>query len=58
VEINAVLEIVNATGAMNCMLDCGRQQVKETIEQLAYLPSNLYTQAMQQVAEFPLASTY
>jgi octaprenyl-diphosphate synthase len=57
-QINAVLEIVQATGAMNYTLDCARQQVKEAIEQLAHLPDNIYTQAMQQVAEFSLARTY
>src|SRR6187402_3627244 len=57
-QLQAILEIVQATGAMDYTLDCAREQVKQAIEQIAKLPINTFTQAMQQVAEFSLARTY
>jgi octaprenyl-diphosphate synthase len=57
-QLNAVLEIVQATGAMNYTLDAARDQVRQAITQLESLPDNTFTQAMRQVAEFSLARTY
>ena len=57
-QLNAILEIVQATGSMAYTLDAAREQVREAIEQLQHLPDNTYTQAMRQVAEFSLARTY
>jgi len=57
-QLNAILEIVQATGSMAYTLDAAREQVREAIEQLQHLPDNIYTQAMRQVAEFSLARTY
>lgn len=57
-QLNQVLEIVQATGAMDYTLDCAREQVRLAIEQLQHLPDNIYTQAMRQVAEFSLARSY
>lgn len=57
-QLNAILEIVQTTGAMQYTLDCAREQVRLAIEQLQYLPDNIYTQAMRQVAEFSLARTH
>ncbi|HWV14550.1 MAG TPA: polyprenyl synthetase family protein [Cellvibrio sp.] len=57
-QLPAILEIVQATGAMNYTLDCAREQVRLAIAQLEQLPDNIYTQAMRQVAEFSLARSY
>ncbi|RYY74268.1 MAG: octaprenyl diphosphate synthase [Gammaproteobacteria bacterium] len=57
-QLNIILEIVQATGAMTYTLDAAREQVREAIEQLQHFPDNIYTQAMRQVAEFSLARTY
>ena len=57
-QLNSILEIVQATGAMAYTLDAAREQVRAAIEQLQHLPDNIYTQAMRQVAEFSLARTY
>jgi octaprenyl-diphosphate synthase len=57
-QLNAILEIVQATGAMNYTLEAARTHVREAIAQLAPLPNNEFTQAMHQVAEFSLARTY
>ena len=57
-QLSAILEIVQDTGAMNYTLNAAREQVRQAIEQLKFLPDNIYTQAMQQVAEFSLARTY
>jgi octaprenyl-diphosphate synthase len=57
-QLNAILEIVQATGAMAYTLDAAHEQVRDAIEQLQHLPDNIYTQAMRQVAEFALARTY
>ncbi len=57
-QLSAILDIVQATGAMDYTLDAARAQVREAIAQLQSLPDNIYTQAMRQVAEFSLARTY
>jgi octaprenyl-diphosphate synthase len=57
-QLPAILDIVHATGAMHYTLDCARKNVGLAIAQLQYLPDNIYTQAMRQVAEFSLARTY
>ncbi len=57
-QLSAILEIVQATGAMDYTLDAAREQVHQAVAELQLLPSNTYTQAMQQVAEFSLARTY
>jgi octaprenyl-diphosphate synthase len=57
-QLAAILEIVQDTGAMNYTLNAAREQVRQAIEQLRFLPDNIYTHAMQQVAEFSLARTY
>jgi len=57
-QLSAILEIVQATGAMNYTLDAAREQVRQAIAQLEALPDNTFTQAMRQVAEFSLARTY
>jgi octaprenyl-diphosphate synthase len=57
-QLSAILEIVQATGAMDYTLDAAREQVRQAVAELQLLPSNTYTQAMQQVAEFSLARTY
>ncbi|RYZ98522.1 MAG: octaprenyl diphosphate synthase, partial [Moraxellaceae bacterium] len=57
-QLAAILEIVQATGAMDYTLDRARAHVKEAIEQIAKLPVNSYSVAMQQVAEFSLARSY
>lgn len=57
-QLSAILEIVQATGAMDYTLDAAREQVRLAIADLQLLPNNTYTQAMQQVAEFSLARTY
>jgi octaprenyl-diphosphate synthase len=57
-QLKAILEIVQATGAMTYTLDAAREQVRGAIEQLQHLPDNIYTQAMRQVAEFSLARTF
>lgn len=57
-QLQAILDIVQATGAMDYTLDCAREQVKQAIEQIRKLPVNTYTEAMQQVAEFSLARSY
>lgn len=57
-QLSAILEIVQATGAMDYTLDAARTQVREAIAQLEGLPDNTFTQAMRQVAEFSLARTY
>jgi octaprenyl-diphosphate synthase len=57
-QLQAILEIVHATGAMDYTLDAAREQVRQAIAELQTLPDNAYTQAMRQVAEFSLARTY
>lgn len=57
-QLHAILEIVQATGAMNYTLDAAREQVRLAVSELSTLPDNLYTNAMRQVAEFSLARTY
>ena len=57
-QLGAILEIVQATGAMDYTLDAARAQVREAIAELQHLPDNSFTQAMRQVAEFSLARTY
>jgi octaprenyl-diphosphate synthase len=57
-QLQAVLEIVQSTGAMDYTLNCAREQVRLAVEQLASLPVNTYSDAMKQVAEFSLARSY
>lgn len=57
-QLSAILEIVQTTGAMDYTLDAAREQVRQAVAELQLLPTNTYTQAMQQVAEFSLARTY
>ncbi len=57
-QLSAILDIVQATGAMDYTLDAAREQVRHAISELQLLPDNIYTQAMQQVAEFSLARSY
>jgi octaprenyl-diphosphate synthase len=57
-QLDAILKIVQATGAMDYTLEAAREHVRQAIAQLHLLPDNNYTQAMQQVAEFSLARTY
>lgn len=57
-QLNAILEIVKSTGAMDYTFNCAREQVRLAVEQLSGLPVNVYTDAMKQVAEFSLARTY
>lgn len=57
-QLPAILTIVQSTGGMTYTLDCAKQHVQQAIAQLAFLPANTYTKAMQQLAEFSLARTY
>jgi octaprenyl-diphosphate synthase len=57
-QLDSILAIVKATGAMEYTLNCAREQVRQAISQLQSLPANDFTQAMQQVAEFSLARTH
>ncbi len=57
-QIDAILHIVQATGAMTYTLDAARQQVTKAVAQLSALPNNIYTQAMREVAEFALARSF
>lgn len=57
-QLNAILEIVQATGAMTYTLDAAREQVRQAITELNSLPDNTFTQAMRQVAEFSLARSF
>jgi octaprenyl-diphosphate synthase len=56
-QLQPILDIVKATGAMNYTLDCAREQVRQALEQLQYLPKNDYTHAMRQLAEFSVVRT-
>jgi octaprenyl-diphosphate synthase len=57
-QLSAILDIVQATGAMTYTLDAAREQVRQAVDQLRHLPDSIYTQAMRQVAEFSLARSY
>lgn len=57
-QLPAILEIVQATGGMTYTLECAKKEVHEAIAQLAQLPGNRFTQAMQQLAEFSLARSF
>lgn len=57
-QLSAILAIVQTTGAMDYTLDAAREQVRQAIAQLEFLPNNTFTQAMRQVAEFSLARTF
>lgn len=57
-QLNAILEIVKQTGAMDYTLAAARTHVLEAISELKALPDNVFSQAMRQVAEFSLARTY
>ncbi|RYZ81665.1 MAG: octaprenyl diphosphate synthase, partial [Moraxellaceae bacterium] len=57
-QLSAILDIVQTTGAMDYTLDAARDQVRQAIAELESLESNIFTQAMREVAEFSLARTY
>lgn len=57
-QLPAILAIVEATGGMTYTLDCAKHHVQQALAQLAFIPANPYTLAMQQLAEFSLARTY
>lgn len=57
-QLPQVLEIVNATGAMEYTLERARKEVANARAQLSGLPDNRYTQAMAEVADFALARTH
>lgn len=57
-QLDAILAIVQSTGAMDYTLECARAHVRQAVEQLQHLPVNIYSDAMKQVAEFSLARTY
>lgn len=57
-QLPQVLEIVNATGAMEYTLGRAHKQVEHARAQLSGLPDNRYTQAMAEVADFALARTH
>lgn len=49
-----ILQVVEATGAMDYTLDRARKEIAEAHRQLSLLPQNRYTQTMAAVAEFAL----
>ncbi len=57
-QLPQVLEIVNATGAMEYTLGRAHKQVERARAQLSGLPDNRYTQAMAEVADFALARSH
>jgi octaprenyl-diphosphate synthase len=57
-QLQAVLAIVQATGALQYTLACAQKHVNLAIAQLHHLPDNPYTQAMRQVAEFAVIRRY
>ncbi|WP_341938928.1 polyprenyl synthetase family protein [Marinimicrobium sp. C2-29] len=57
-QLPQVLEIVNATGAMEYTLGRAHKQVERARAQLSGLPDSRYTQAMAEVADFALARSH
>jgi octaprenyl-diphosphate synthase len=54
-QLASILDIVKTTGAMDYTLACAHKHVQEALEQLQYLPDNVYTQGMRELAEFSVA---
>lgn len=57
-QLNAILAVVQSTGAMDYTLEAARAHVRDAITALSNLPDNAFTNAMREVAEFSLARTY
>jgi octaprenyl-diphosphate synthase len=53
-----ILEIVQATGGMTYTLDCAKTEVTKALALLDEMPSNNYTQAMRELAEFSIARSF
>ncbi len=51
-QLDAIVDIVKRTGALQYTLDSAKQQADLAIEQLAALPNSIYKTAMHQLAEF------
>src|SRR5690625_226441 len=57
-QLEAIVDIVEQSGAMDYTLDCARQQVETALAQLQQLPNNNYTQAMADLANFALERSH
>lgn len=53
-----ILEIVQATGGMTYTLDCAKTEVTKALALLDEMPSNNYTQAMRELAEFSISRSF
>lgn len=57
-QLAAIVDIVNATGALQYTADSARQQADLAIAQLQHLPDNPFTEAMAQLAEFSVGRNH
>lgn len=57
-QLEAIVGIVEQSGAMDYTLHCARQQVDTALAQLQQLPNNNYTQAMADLATFALERSH
>lgn len=54
----SILEIVETTGGMAYTLACAKNQVTSALALLNNIPSNIYTAAMRELAEFSIARNF
>lgn len=57
-QLEAIVDVVEQTGAMDYTLRCAREQVDTALTQLQQLPNNNYTQAMAELATFALERSH
>lgn len=57
-ELDAILALVQETGAIRYTLDSAKAEVKAALAQTETLPAGAYSKAMIEVAEFALARTF
>lgn len=57
-QLEAIVEIVNTTGALQYTTDSARKQADLAIAQLQHLPDNPFTQAMAQLADFSVGRNH
>ena len=54
----SILEIVETTGGMAYTLACAKNQITSALALLNNIPSNIYTAAMRELAEFSIARNF
>ncbi len=57
-QLDAIVEIVKDTGALQYTADSARQQANLAIQQLSHLPDSPYKEAMIELAEFSIGRNY